>query len=350
MKQIIHYIPALLLAAFAFFATSCEDNEDIIFNPDTGVVDEEFDAIVDVNVVTDAGKQAATFNVPTVVPDSFRIKVTFTSTDENMERLYITKNVGGLGAEPFKLEDFVTGSIDKKGDGSVNVENAQKNGFTYDLTLPLDDLTDGTVVYQFWTTSGKGDFRDVTKRLVGDPVEEIGIACITVRYGTGTDADADIKGYSVRLEAPLADGSSETFFSLFDGELHQIDEGAETAAFWDFGYSWLSSTEATLSSVDAYNRVIIDIEDVANAAADETFNKFYFNKTTLSIADFDAIGKSSDLDGITATMNQAVEKLEVDDIIEFVDQYGTKGLIRIVAIEPGFGSGDYIDIKIKVQP
>ena len=71
--------------------------------------------------------------------------------------------------------------------------------------------------------------------------------------------------------------------------------------------------------------------------------------------DFEAISKSSDLTGISKPSAQGVKDLSEADVIEFVDSYGKKGLIKVAKIYlgargNGYDSDAYIEINIKVQP
>lgn len=324
-----------LLSGLMFFA-SCDDNDEITpVDPNA-----EYDAILRLSEAGTGDTTSATVNVDANTQSTIKARVTFLSTSVSMRRLYITQNVGGQGDEPFEI----TAAVDKKADGSIDIEAANSNGIVYELTLPVPSgVGSGTVVYQLWTTTGRGDYRDQTQRFA------VGTGTITLNYGGANEAAA-VKSFSAKLlEAPLADGSSETFLSLLDGQVYRIDQGEEYVDFWDFGYYYGASNEASLASTDAYPSSIIDIETVANTT--DALNNAYFRKsTTQTSADFDAVSVSGDLDFITKPTTESVTKLVAGDIIEFVDDYGNKGLIRVVEINPGTGSTGYIEIDIKVQP
>ena len=57
------------------------------------------------------------------------------------------------------------------------------------------------------------------------------------------------------------------------------------------------------------------------------------------------------LDAIDATAitSERIQGLKVGDVVEFVDQYGNKGLIKVSNISPGFGSDGSITFDVKVQ-
>lgn len=349
MKRFRNYCTSLLLVAVACFAVSCDDNEEIKVDPNT-----EFDAILDVkeggaanpnvNVVVDA-------NTTSIID----AKVSFTSTTKSMKRLYITRNVAGAGEEKFEP----TENIDLKGDGAVDLEGGDDKSFNYHFKLPVPSgVSTGTVVYKFWTTSGNGDFRDQTQRLA------VGPGTITLTYGAGTNPATgtyDVKTYSdVKLSAPLEDGSSKTFVSLLDGKTYNVSQGIEYVSLWDFGYLYSNTDGATLRAPYNYNvpyypgvltKAIIDIPTLANTTNDE-LNKIYLKKSSKLAADFDAVKINSNLDFVSVVQNNdniRVTGLVADNVVEFIDQYGKKGLIKVLEVSGGQGTGGYIRIAIKVQ-
>lgn len=321
-----------MIVVLGLFFASCDDNEEIIpTDPDA-----EYDAVLE--LTEGGGDENAEVTVDANTQGNIKALVSFTSTDETMRRLYITQNVGGQGAEPFEL----TANIDKKADGSIDVGTENNNAIEYELTLPVPSGVDGTVVYTLWTTSGRGDYRDMEQRLA------VGVGTITINYG-GSNASAEVKAYTAKLlAAPLADGTSETFISLLDGQVYTIDQGEEFVDFWDFGYYYGASNNASLASTSDYPSAIINIPEIANTS--DPLNNTFFAKSTKTSADFDAVTASGDLDFITEPESETVTGLEADQIIEFVDDYGKKGLIRVVQVVGTDGADDYIEIDIKVQP
>jgi hypothetical protein len=65
---------------------------------------------------------------------------------------------------------------------------------------------------------------------------------------------------------------------------------------------------------------------------------------------FDGVVLSGDLDNIVPSTNQSISGLEVGSVLEFVDNYGKKGLIKITEIDPGFNNDDFIQFDVKIQP
>lgn len=342
MKRFRNYCTSLLLVAVACFAVSCDDNEEIKVDPNT-----EFDAILD---VSEGG--AANPNVNVVVDANttsiIDAKVSFTSTTKSMKRLYITRNVSAAGEEKFEP----TENIDLKGDGAVDLEGGDDNSFSYHFKLPVPSgVSTGTVVYKFWTTTGNGDFRDQTQRLA------VGPGTITLTYGAGTNPSsgiAPVKSFTdVKLTAPLADGTSETFISLLDGETYNVKQGIEYVSLWDFGYLYSTATSdaATLRAAYNYPTIAIDIPTLASTTNSE-LNKVYFQNSLKSVSDFDGVSKGADLDFVSVSKvdgNLVVPNLVANDVVEFIDQYGKKGLIKVLQVNGTNGSDGFIRIAIKVQ-
>ncbi|MCV9388261.1 hypothetical protein [Reichenbachiella ulvae] len=336
----------MFLIAMTVFAVSCDSNDDLI---DDILGDEDIELMV-----TDKTSKSVTVFVSDLEAGatSFNALVDFTSTDASMRRLYITENYFGAGDEPYDLTASAgfTG-LDTKLDGSIDLERDYKEGFSFDIPFKVYDTeTTGKVVYTLWATSGRGDFRDTDKRLA------VGLGTITVDYG-GNNPATDVKEYTTKLfYAPLGDGSSETFISMLDGQLYQISEGEEYAAFWDFGYYYGGQSMASFASTADYpqlfdhdndaNTPLVDVATLVGIP-DSELNEVFFS---LSDMDFAAVTKSSDLDGIVASTEQRINGLVADNVVEFVDSYGKKGLIQVVKVQGTFNQGDYIEVNIKVQP
>jgi hypothetical protein len=341
MKLFRHNVAILMLTATAFFAVSCDDNDEVeVTDPNA-----EFDAVLEVpgasnvDVVVDANTSS-----------TIKAKVSFTSPTKGMTRLYITQNVKDAGETVYEP----TENIDLKADGAIDIPAAEKNAFSYQFVLPVPSgVGTGTVVYKFWTTDGNGDPRDESKRLA------VGPGTITLKYGAGTnpaESAALLKEFSAKiLAAPLTDGTSNTFISLVDGQLYKIKDGAEYATFWDFGYYYTGQQGASLASTSAYEDSFINTAtgvkfiDVDGIAGTTDLNDAYFALSTKTSADFTAATKAGDFT-FSAPTSQKISGLVAGNIVEFVDNYGKKGLIRVVEVKGTTGSTDYIKIDIKVQP
>jgi hypothetical protein len=275
-------------------------------------------------------------------------RITFTDANDDMKRMYFTQNVGGAGAEPYEI----SATVDKKDDGSIDIPGDKGDTLVYDIELDVPSgISSGTVVYTVWATSGRGDYRDPSKRKV------VGVGTITLNYG-GENAASPVKSYSATLlAAPTADLSSKTFLSLANGEAYAGSDGIEYAAFWDLGYYNSGTENASLASTAAYEEAftnnagntVYDVDVLTGTPTDE-LNNCYFSTSTLTAAEFEAISTSGELNSISKSTVEEINDLEAGDVVEFVDHYGKKGLIHVVEVKGTYNQGDYIKIDIKVQP
>lgn len=325
-----------LLGGLLLFTACGDDNEEII----PTVPGEEYDAELSLSEDGIGDVRMATVTVDANTQSTITALVNFTSTNESMRRLYITQNIAGQGAEPYQID----ANVDFKADGSIDIESANSNEIIYELELEVPSgVGAGDVVYELWTTTGRGDFRDQDKRLA------VGVGEIILNYG-GSNPAAEVNEFSATLlEAPLADGSSESFMSTYNGEVYRIDQGEEYAAFWDFGYFYGATNEASLASTNNYPSPIVDIEAISGVPREE-LNTMYFQLN--NNVDFDAVSTSGDLASLTVseTDPQRITELAVGDVIAFVDSYGKKGLIRVADLVAGDGVTGEITIDVKVQP
>jgi hypothetical protein len=319
----------LSLAVVGALATACDDNDEIAIDPDA-----DFDAVLDVPAESNVD-----VNV-TPTQGSILAKVHFVSPDNNMKRLYITRNVGGAGDEKFIQNE----KVDDKPDGSIDVEKKSGKEFEYQFELDVpSSITAGTVVYKFWTTSGVGDYRDSQKRLLY-------AGTITLKYGGNNNASTEVKSYTgLTLRAPLDNGTSETFVSALDGKLYKISEGAEYVAYWDFGYIYRQAEKATLYSTATYLTIAVDIPKLTNVAVAD-LNKTYFASTDRTPAQFAAVKLESELDALQVPeTSQNALNLVKNSVVAFKTQYGQKGLILVTDLNEGNGTEGFIKIDIKVQ-
>ncbi|WP_405205957.1 hypothetical protein [Aquimarina sp. LLG6339-5] len=339
MNKIFRLKSIALLSAVTLFITSCssDSNDDIFIDPtDPTAFDGELSVFE-----TGNDNRTVTIDAANVSGTNATVKVSFSSSSNTMRRLYVTQNVSGFGAVPY---DFAVAgvTVDDKKDGSLDLSSDNGDAFEFAIPFPVPTSADSNIVYTIWATTGRGDFRDISKR---NAISDTAIGTITIT-GSGTSTANGIKSFTqTMLAAPLGDGSSETFISLFNNEVYVINDGIETAALWDFGYFYGFSSNASLASTSNYPSDIIDVPAISTLDADE-LNKFYITTSSL---DFDLITSASDLDGITTPTTERVTGLSEGDVLEFADQYGNKGVIKVVEISGTDGTGDFIKIDIKVQ-
>ncbi|KKM16144.1 hypothetical protein LCGC14_1688800, partial [marine sediment metagenome] len=330
-----------IVMALALFATSCSTDDGSVFetptdptgpsNPDTENPAEPEVATLVFNE-SDPSSNVPTAETSGEVGTNVPGRVIFTSSETNQLRMYITQNVSGGGAIPFQVLDIDDPNLkdETKGDGSIDLDGSNKKAIDFTFELPVPDIDNGEIVYTFWTTTGKGDFRDSEKRLA------LGEGTITVTVGNGTNPAAEVRSFTgIKLFAPRADGNSETFFSLLNETVYNITDGPEFRAFWDFGYYYTNDATASFASTANYKTVFdfdvegFEAEATEDDAENETLNEAFFELSAKTTAEFDAIALSGELNEINQALFQNIENLNEGDVIEFVDNYGKKGLIKV---------------------
>lgn len=347
MKKFRHYWTVLAIAA-GFFAVSCDDTDEVEVDPTDTTATYDVTLEVDGMPVTPVNVD---YNVTSESPEFLKTRVHFTG--EDMKRLYITANAVGTGDVVFKPSELNNSAF--KADESVGLEASTSEEFDFEFELPVpDSITEGTLVYTFWATSGNGDFRDQNQRLA------VGPGTITLKFG-GQNPNAAVKVYTdLKLSAPAGTGTSETFVSLLNGEVYTIkpegitdptqEEFDEYIAFWDFGYINKQNGGPTLHSTATYPEIAFP-NFPQFAASEEPKNNTYFRTSSKTAAEFDEIEMSSQLDFITKPADEFVSNLAAGTVVEFVDQYGKKGLIKVLEAVPGNTPGThFVRISIKVQP
>jgi hypothetical protein len=339
-----------LIIGLIGFAASCGEDDPILggLDPDDTTTTPIPGISYDTLFMTRAGA-AGNITIsasPTLADTQVVIDVRNTTFDNSgspvdIDRIYVTRQIGEGQEEPFTLPGY-----NAKGDGSTDVGNNVDTELTARIAFPIPDTDQGTVVYRIWATTGRGDFRDPSKRIAAGPGE------ITINLTGQTSSAAQLVRYdSIVFGAPLANGTSETFFSLFTGEKYKISEGAETAELWDFGYYYGNTGLASFASTFNYPTTVIDVPSISGEDAD-SLNRVKFKMTTIAPADFLATTDASAVDTMSFenVTTQRVNQLEVDDVVGFEDEYGNKGLMHIKSLVPGNGENGQITVNIRVQP
>ncbi len=353
MKNLLKWGLLASLSIFTFTGCSSEDTtEDILGTEDPTDPTDPADPVVEVATImlTEGGAADDVFYAEAEGEAGGTVdgRVIFTATNDKQKRLYVTQTLPGGSPEPFPIAGLTSKEL--KADQSIDLDGELEDGFDFTFTLDVpNSVNDGSIVYNFWSTSGRGDFRDPNKRLL------IGVGSIEVKVGTGT-VDTPVRtfgGVTLQLDAPLQDGSSNTFMSVYNGEIYQLNEGEELAAFWDFGYYYIASVGgSSLASTSNYYELFtadgggfVGIADKFGIAQSE-LNNFYIGESSMN---FDTVTLSSELDVISTPISQVVNGIDKGDVYEFEDQYGTKGLIKIIDVNGTNGSDAYVTFDIKVQ-
>lgn len=166
---------------------------------------------------------------------------------------------------------------------------------------------------------------------------------------------------AVLLYAPLADESSEIFFSTSTGETFSPDDVLATtepvSGTLDFGYYHGANDGASLASIAAYAELSVAVF-AGQVSGFGTKNATAFKETTLNASAFTEVTTWADIDevfdGIAGDGQGVLTGLEVGQVIAFqtdADKTGgaKKGLILVKTIEGTFNQGDYIELEILVQ-
>ncbi len=338
MRTNFKSLAASLLAASTLFLTSCDnDKANDVFREQKG----DYTITVTPDNTLNSGRK-----VEIVAAPGKTVKVTakFTGT-KDMFRLYMTKNVFGSvqGAVPFEYPNLGA----KKKDGSIDLTKVDKKQFSYTFDFQAPEKNNGVVQYVLWATKARGDYRDISNdNAVGDNAYGL----ITIKADKNANAKAaDFKTFTKTvLAAPLADGSSKSFISLFDNKTYAINQGEEYAALWDFGYYYGATNKASFASTNNYPSSVVNVPTISKVAKGE-LNKFYIKKSAKDVAFFDGVKTSAALDFISQPSTQTVNGLIKGSILEFVDAYGNKGLIKVIEIKGTDGAKDSITFDVKVK-
>lgn len=162
-----------------------------------------------------------------------------------------------------------------------------------------------------------------------------------------TDTPTNVTIYSTRLlAAPLGDESSSTFMTFYNNTIHKISDASTTGSSWDFGYYYGVNNKASFASVKNYPTDVFNLTAITDTDKNECFLK---KSSTFTVTDFDAITLESELNSIVKPSTQSVTLLAVNDIVEFVDMLGNKGLIKITNIVEGNGQNGKIEFDVKIQ-
>ncbi len=342
MKKLLKSSFIVAFTATSLIFTSCtNENEGLGADPGTEATNE-----IIVNP-TNAGSQDRNVEIVAAANSLVPVRINYTG-DKKMRRAYITKNdfSNDLGPQPYKYPTAV-----QKSDGSIDIDGDDKDDFVFDLQFDAPQNLGEVVEYVIWTTNNKGDFRDISD---SNSIDDTAFGKITIKAGANaTGSSASFRSFTQTiLAAPLADGTSETFVSVYNNETYKINQGTETLALWDFGYFYGNTTGASFYSVYDFPKVFekngatgLHVSDFVGTDLAE-LNRFYFSTST---ADFDAVASGTDLDFIQQSTDERIRNLNTGDVVEFVDQYGNKGLIKVTNIVTGNGSAGRITFDVKVQ-
>ena len=314
MKKITNYLLLFFMSASVLFVTSCgDDAEDILGIGGATISELQVDG-EDSSQVTREPGEAVTVGVA-----------------------YDLDNAEGISLVAYlDYNDSVVVS-------AIPLSSTSQNPIQVTFTVPTDVEETFVVTYELRDSDGSSvDSQDLTVNIEED-VE-------AVEYTT------------VLLAAPIGqtpgERTSSTFFSATDGETYSVEDvvnetGGVTSADIHFGYYWLNSTGAVISSPAEYNEDVYNLGP--NGAGWGTLNTTMFRPITSS--DYDTAVSSDEVADLFETPasseeSGAVDQLDTGDAYAFsydVDGETHYGIFRVVSVEPGFESNDSITISVKVE-
>jgi hypothetical protein len=249
----------------------------------------------------------------------------------------------------------------------VTVEVDAPDGFN---VLRINKVVDGTAtqIQEYTrTTAGQTDFSTTFSYTVlaedADAVTEIEFEAVDDDGDTTTESiqiqvrEASVNSYTtVLLAAPLADGSSKSFFSSDNGNVYSDDDVTGTtdpvSETIDFGYYYGATDMASLSSPNAYPAT------VASLSGWSTLNNTELRVTGLTSAQFDETNSAAAIqaafDGGTAGGDpEIVSNLSVGDVVAFQTDAdkpdGSRyGILVVRSITAGTSADGEIELDVKV--
>jgi hypothetical protein len=277
---------------------------------------------------------------------------------ENEQDVYLPGDVIDLVVD-FTADDPVVGA-------TINAET-EEFILTFDATgisnnvIDLNEFDVASSTEGSFTISGiqiPNEFANQTLTFtieMEDSEERSGQGTLDIEIG---EASTPLISYTeILVYAPAADGSTNTWFSTNLGETvteAEVNAGAApNSVDVDFGYYYGANTDfASIASPNAYSVAGIDISDW------NTRNATEFKLTTISGEEYLEITSSEDLAAVwdredNINEGETITNLEVGDVVAFQldpdNKDGLYGVFRVIDIEPGFESNDYMEIEVLIQ-
>lgn len=250
--------------------------------------------------------ETVTFTITMDVPGTFNV-------------LTVTTSVDGTAATP---EDYPRGNAAI----TANAENTEASA-TLNYEFDADDVGSE---YEF-------------EFVVVDDSNQKATSTVTV---TVISPEAKVQT-AVLLYAPTVDENSDTFYSIALDSVYSVNDVEQTegaSGTVDLGYFYV--TEANLASPSDYSSAFVGAYDISDWAERRSTNMVLTSLTSVegisTVADVEAALAEIDFEADGAT---TVEGLEVNQIYAFETEDGLQGLIRVVSIEPGFNSDDFVELE-----
>jgi hypothetical protein len=160
---------------------------------------------------------------------------------------------------------------------------------------------------------------------------------------------ANLSTYTmVMLPAPLSDKTSKSFFSTQNGNTYSYNDVVGTSAsvspLIDLGYYYTSNgVIAAPNDPDWNTKISYDMSKWG------TRNATKFKTTSMTLADFTTASIANIDQAASGASAVNISNVSVGQVIAFTTAGNKNGLIYVEAMQPGFNSGDYIKIDVKVE-
>ncbi len=251
-------------------------------------------------------------------------------------------------AESVEAGDTAAISVDIKAAKGLNTVEL----FIGEATTPLKAVSsfnnkkEYTFNYNYLTSAEQAD-SELVLRLIATDVNGRSNGISIVKKVT--QKEIKLTAYTAKMvSAPNADMSARNWYCTRQDKSFSQSELQEERNIVDFGYYWRSGDEATIAAPTAFNFSLLDLpkEGVVQQAT-------YFKKT--ATANFDLAHSSSDalkIYNVTAGQQKTehCKNLQPGDTYSFITADGRAGLLQVKNIQPGYESGNGIELDIKIAP
>ncbi len=279
----------------------------------------------------------------------------FTSCDDDAETLPPTITVTPNVNNDYKLGNEVTynivvGSNEKLKTFTVNATPAGADGTGVVSTLPANVLTNGefekntnaaTITYKYVIPSNLAANADVK---IEFSVSDKG--SVPATKTESFKVKEAVTKYTAVLMGAQQNGKEGSYLEVSTKTVMKMADAAQNSEKVDIIFYYGSTNEATLVAPSD-----VTVDGTTDGSLDLAKNLTVKNETKLKKSEltseqFDAINSDAKLKAITGLNGTIVNKLAVNDVIEFETAKGVKGLIKVVKVEAGTNGSITLDIII----
>lgn len=171
---------------------------------------------------------------------------------------------------------------------------------------------------------------------------------------TPTPTDAGINTYSAKIFGDQSNNSAGSFFATSNGTVYTQANAKANDSIVDLLYYYGATNMATIANPSDADAGTIFNNATTGLQTWTTKNNTQLRETILTAEVFNAISADSTLTQLytaSATGSAMTEatSLAAGDVIAFKTVKNKSGFIKVVSIVENGGSGDYIQVDVKVQ-